>query len=105
MPLALILVRWVHLSASMLLAGLFLFEAVIVVPAARKPAAGIGHLLGRIHRLTCRTALWTFLVALISWFAWSWLVASTMSGDDLIDCLQSGGWLTGTQFGHVPGEH
>ena len=40
MPLALILVRWLHLSASILLASLFLFEAVIVVPAARKPSAG-----------------------------------------------------------------
>ena len=104
MPLALILVRWLHLSASMLVAGLFLFEAVIVVPAARKPSTDFGHLLGRIHQLTCRTALWTLLVALMSWFAWSWLVASTMSGDDLIDCLQSGDWLTvltGTQFGHI----
>jgi hypothetical protein len=34
----------------------FLFQAVIVVPAARNPSAGIGHLIGRIHRLTCRTA-------------------------------------------------
>jgi copper resistance protein D len=104
MPLALILVRWLHLAASILLAGLFLFEAVIVVPAARKPSTGIGYLLGRIHRLTCRTALWTLLVSLISWFAWSWLVASTMSGDDLIECLQNGDCLTvltGTQFGHV----
>jgi putative copper resistance protein D len=104
MPLALILIRWLHLSASMLLAGLFLFEAVIVVPAARKPSANIGHLLGRIHQLTCRTALWTLLVALMSWFGWSWLVASTMTGDDLIECLESGDWLTvltGTQFGHI----
>ena len=29
MPLALILVRWLHLSASILLASLFLFEAAI----------------------------------------------------------------------------
>src|SRR5580704_4569004 len=104
MPLALILVRWLHLSASMLLASLFLFEAVIVIPAARKPSANIGHLLGRIHQLTCRTALWTLLVALMSWFGWSWLVASTMTGDDLIECLQTGDWLTvltGTQFGHI----
>ena len=104
MPLALILVRWLHLLASMLLAGLFLFEAVIVLPAARKPSADIGHLLGRIHRLTCRTALWTLLVALLSWFAWSCLVASTMTGDNLIECLQTGDWLTvltGTQFGHL----
>jgi len=104
MPLALILVRWLHLSASILLASLFLFEAVIVVPTARKASADVGHLLGRIHQLTCRTALLTLLVALISWFGWSWLVASTMTGDDLIECLQSGDWLTvltGTQFGHI----
>ena len=104
MPLALILVRWLHLLASILLASLFLFEAVIVLPAARKLSAGIGQLLDTIHWLTCRTALWTLLVALMSWFAWSWLVASTMSGDDLIECLQSGDWLTvltGTQFGHI----
>jgi putative copper resistance protein D len=81
-----------------------LFEAVIVAPAARKPSAGIGHLLGRIHQLTCLAALWALLVALMSWFGWSWLVASTMSGDDLIQCLQTGDWLTvqtGTQFGHI----
>lgn len=65
MPIVLILIRWLHLSASMLLAGLFLFQAVIVAPAARNPLADIGHLLGRIHRLTCRTALWTLLVALM----------------------------------------
>ena len=40
----------------------------------------------------------------MSWFGWSWLVASTMTGDNLIECLQSGDWLTvltGTQFGHI----
>jgi copper resistance protein D len=104
MPLALILVRWLHLTASILLAGLFLFEAVIVIPAARKPAANIGHLLARMHQLTCRAALWTLLVALLSWFAWSCIVASTMTGDNLIECVQSGDWLTVltvTQFGHL----
>jgi putative copper export protein len=104
MPIALILVRWLHLSASMLPRACFLFQAVIVVPAARNPSAGIGHLLGRIHRLTCRTAFWTLLVALMSWFGWSWLVASTMSGDDLIECLRTGDWLTaltGTLFARI----
>jgi copper resistance protein D len=104
MPLALMLVRWLHLSASILLASLWLFNAVILVPAAKKPSAGIGHLFDTIDQLTCRTALWTLLVALISWLGWSWLVASTMTGDDLIECLQSGDWLTvltETQFGHI----
>jgi putative copper resistance protein D len=104
LTLALILVRWLHLSASILLASLFLFEAAILLPTMRKPSAGVGHLLETIRRLTCRTALWTVLVALMSWFAWSWLVASAMSGDDLLQCLQSGDWwtvLTGTHFGSI----
>jgi len=104
MPLALILVRWLHLSASILLASLFLFKTAILLPATRKPSSGIGHLLDTMHRLTWRIALWTLLMALISWFAWSWLVALTMTGDDLVGCLQSGDWLTvltGTQFGHI----
>jgi copper resistance protein D len=104
MPVPLILVRWSHLSTSILLASLFLFEAAIVFPATRRPSVELGHLLDRIHHLTCRTALWTLLVWLLSWFAWSWLVASAMSGDDLIECLQNGDWLTvlnGTQFGRI----
>ena len=102
MSLALILVRWLHLSASILLASLFLFEAAILVPAVKKPTTEIGH--HQIYRLTCRAALWTLLVALISWFAWSWLAAATMTGDDLIECFQTGDWLTvltRTQFGHI----
>jgi copper resistance protein D len=104
MPVALILVRWLHLSASILLASLFLFEAVIVVPAARRPSARAGHLLDMVQKLTRRTGLWTLLVALMSWFGWSWLVASTMTGDDLVECLESGDWLTvltATQFGYI----
>ena len=104
MPLALILVRWLHLSASILLASLFLFMAAIVLPATRKSSAAMGDLLDTMQLLTCRTALWTLLVALMSWFGWSWLVASTMTGDDLIETLQSGDWLTvltGTQFGRI----
>src|SRR5271165_1571629 len=85
MPIALISVRWLHLLTSILLASLFLFEAAILLPATRKPSSDIGHLLDTIHRLTWRTALWTLLMALISWFAWSWLVASTMTGDDLVE--------------------
>jgi copper resistance protein D len=104
MTLALILVRWVHLSASILLASLFLFEIVILHPAARKLSEAHWHLLETSHRLTCRTALWTLLMAFLSWFAWSWLVAASMTGDDLLKCFQSGDWsnvLTGTQFGRL----
>jgi len=81
-----------------------LFEEAIVLPATRKSSTDTGHLLDTIHRLTRRAALWTLLVVLTSWFGWSWLVASTMTGDDLIDCLGNGDWLTiltGTEFGHL----
>jgi putative copper resistance protein D len=104
MTLALILVRWLHLSASIVLAGLFVFEQTIIIPAARMPSETTACLLDTVHRLTCRAALWTLLAFLVSWFAWSWLVASIMSGDGLVECLQNGDWLTvltGTQFGHV----
>ena len=104
MSFGLILVRWSHLSASLLLAGMFMFETVIVAPVARKPTADVEHLLSEIHRLTVRVALWALIIALISWVAWGWLVASAMTGDDLIECLQTGDWLTvltGTQFGHL----
>jgi len=104
MTVALILVRWLHLSASILLASLFLFEAAILLPATRKCSTDTGHLLDTIHRLIRRAAWWTLLVALTSWFGWSWLVASIMTGDDLLECLRCGDWLTvltGTEFGHL----
>jgi putative copper resistance protein D len=102
--LALILARWVHLSASILLASLFLFEEVILLPTLAKSSAGPGPLFNTIHRLTHRTAWWTLLVVLLSWFVWSWLIASTMTGGDLLECLPSGDWLTvvtGTLFGQI----
>jgi hypothetical protein len=41
--------RWLHLSASILLASQFLFEAAIVLPATRKSSAAMGHLLDTIQ--------------------------------------------------------
>jgi copper resistance protein D len=104
MSLALILVRWLHLSASILLASLFLFEAAIVFPAARKPSAGSEQQLETLQQLTRGAAWWTLLAAFISWFAWSWILAATMCGDGLGQSLQNGDWitvLTRTQFGHL----
>jgi putative copper resistance protein D len=93
-----------HLSASILQASLFLFETIIVSPAPRKPSAVTEQLLERFHRLTCRAAWWALSTALISWFVWSWLLASMMSGDSLVESLQSSDWLSMllvTQFGHI----
>jgi copper resistance protein D len=104
MSLALILMRWLHLSASILVASLFLFEAAIVFPAAREPSTGTKRLLETFQRLICRAAWWMLLTALVSWFVWSWLLASMMTGDGLVESLESGDWssiLTETQFGHL----
>ena len=104
MPLALTLVRWVHFSASILLAGLFLFETIILIPASRMRPAVSDRLLERFRGRTYPAACLIFLLVFVSWFAWSWLVASAMTGDDLIQCLQRGDWWTvlkGTQFGHT----
>jgi copper resistance protein D len=86
------------------MASLFLFEAAIMSPATRKSSAATGYLLDKIHWHICRTAFWTLLATLLSWFVWSWLVASTMTGEELMECLQNGDWwtvLATTQFGHI----
>jgi copper resistance protein D len=104
MTLALILVRWLHLSASILLGGLFLFQLTILVPVTKKTSEATGDLLERVHRFICRFAFRTLFLGFVSWFVWSWLVASIMSGDDLVASLQSGDWVTiliETQFGHI----
>jgi copper resistance protein D len=104
MALVLTLVRWVHLSASILLAGIYLFETVTVEPVAGKRPADVENVLGVFRRLSWSTARWTLLVLLLSWFSWGWLVAANMSGDPLLECLLTGDWwsvLTSTQFGHL----
>ena len=104
MMLALILVRWLHLSASILLAGLFLFQSTILAPATKKTSEATGDLLERFYRSIFRFAFKTLFLGFVSWFVWSWLVASIMSGDDFAASLQSGDWVTilvETQFGHI----
>jgi copper resistance protein D len=104
MTLALILVRWLHLSTSILLGGLFLFQSTILPPPTKKTSQATGDLLQRIRRQICRLAFRTLFLGFVSWFVWSWLAASIMSGDDLVASLQSGDWvsiLVETQFGHI----
>ena len=104
MSLLQISVRWVHLSASILLAALFLFELVAVAPFARKLPQTIQSPFLSLRRLTRRLAWWTWSIAQISWVAWLWLVTARMSGEDLIACINSDALSTvlfSTQFGHL----
>ena len=104
MSLLQISVRWVHLSASILLAALFLFERVAVAPFARKLPQTIQSPFLSLRRLTRRLAWWTWSIAQISWVAWLWLVTARMSGEDLIACINSDALSTvlfSTQFGHL----
>jgi copper resistance protein D len=100
----LVIARWVHLCASILLAALFLFEIVIVAPYVRKPAEINQPLFLSLHQLTRRIAWWIWSIVQISWIAWLWLVTASMSGEDLIACINPdalGTVLFATQFGHL----
>jgi putative copper resistance protein D len=102
--LLLIGVRWLHISASILLAALFLFEPVIVAPFARKPARTIQPLFLSVRRSRSRFVWWAWSFAQISWIAWLWLITASLSGEDLAACISSGAigtLLFSTQFGHL----
>jgi putative copper resistance protein D len=104
MALLLVIVRWVHLWASILLAALFMFELVIVGPFVRNPPENILPLFLSLRRLTHRFAWWICAVAQISWIAWLWLITASMSGEDVIACINSealGTMLFATQFGRL----
>ena len=104
MALLQIIVRWVQILASILLAALFLFEPVIVAPFVRKPAKTVQPLFLSLCRLNRRVAWWTWSIVQISWIVWLWLITASMSGEDLIACISSdalGTVLFSTQFGHI----
>lgn len=102
MTLLLVIVRWAHIGASILLASLFWFEVVIARPLLANPSEIIRPLSESILRLNHRLAWRIGLVALISWIGWLWLVSASMSGEDLpISPDIVGSVLLGTQFGHL----
>ena len=57
-----------------------------------------------VCRFTYRFARWLWAIAQISWIAWLWLITASMSGEDMIGCINSeafGTVLFATQFGHL----
>ena len=95
-----IIARAVHIGASVLLAGIFTFDVVILTPARRVESCDsyeIGH---RLFRL----AAWSIVAALLSALLWFWLEVASMSGLPLKSAFASAAWRTvlfETQFGRV----
>jgi copper resistance protein D len=100
----LIAIRWVHLSASVVLASIFVFKIVILAPLFNessawstfnsKPLLGLGD--GLVWKI--------WLAETISNFLWLWIVSASMSGVDLQTALDPDTWskvLFGTKFGHL----
>jgi len=96
-------VRGVHLAATVVPAGGYVFLRWIAGPAANLPAVSASQLAGL--RIWLRSVMrWSLLVALVSGGFWLCAEAQNMSGQPLHEALSPeilGTVLGGTQFGHV----
>jgi len=96
----LIIARGMHIGASILFAGIFTFDLIILFPAAR-PSSGGSH---KVERNLFRLAVWSLLAALLSALLWFWLEVASMNELSLKDALSTTAWQTvlfQTQFGRV----
>ena len=96
----LIIARAVHIAASILLAGIFTFDLVMLAPARR---LGSGDFYEIEHRLF-RLAAWSIVAALLSALLWFCLEVASMSGLSLKSAFAATAWRTvlfETQFGRV----
>ena len=96
----LIAARAVHIVASILLAGIFTFDLVILVPARRLGSDDVREI---ERRLSC-LAVWSLVAALLSALLWFWLEVASMSELPLENSFSAAAWRTvllETQFGRV----
>ena len=96
----LIIARGVHIGASILLAGIFTFDLVILAPVARL-GSGDSH---EIENQLFRVAVWSLVAALFSALLWFWLEVASMSGLPLKNAFSSTAWRTvlfETLFGRI----
>ena len=96
----LIIARAIHIGASMLLAGIFTFDLVMLAPA-RRPGSDDLH---EIERRLFRLALWSLVATLFSALLWFCLEVASMSGLPLTNVFSVTAWPTilfETQFGRV----
>ena len=96
----LIIARALHIAASILLAGIFTFDLVILAPAGR---LGNDDSHDTEHRLF-RLAAWSIVAALFSALLWFSLEVESMSGLPFKGAFSTTAWRTvlfETQFGRV----
>jgi putative copper resistance protein D len=100
----LIAIRWGHLSASVVLASIFVFKVVVFAPLFKDPSAwptlSSKPLLGFGDGFAWK--IW--VTGTISNLLWLWVVSASMNGVDLLTALGPDAWSTvlfGTKFGHL----
>jgi putative copper resistance protein D len=96
----LIIARAVHIGASILLAGIFTFDLVILGRDARDGNGDFHEIERRLFRL----AVWSLVAAFFSGLLWFWLEVASMSELSLKNAFSTTGWRTvlfETQFGRV----
>jgi putative copper resistance protein D len=96
----LIIARAVHIGASILLAGIFTFDLVILAPVARF-GSGDSH---EVENQLFRVAVWILVAALFSALLWFWLEVASMSGSPLKNAISATAWRTvlfETLFGRI----
>ncbi len=96
----LIVLRAAHLAATILLAGIFTFNAVI---PGGKGCDEPGALHG-IERRLFRVACWSLITAFVSWLLWCWLEVASMNSLPLKAAFARTAWqpvLFDTLFGRV----
>ena len=96
----LIVARAVHIAASILIAGIFTFD-VVVLGSIRLPGSDGFH---EIERSLLRLAVWALVAALVSAVLWFSLEVLSMTGLSFLGAFSDRAWqvvLLETVFGHV----
>ena len=100
MVTTLIVTRAVQIAASILIAGIFTFDFVMLGLTGRSESNDLHEIERRFFRL----AFWSLIAALLSALLWFWLEVASMSELSLKDALSTPAWraiLFETQFGRV----
>jgi putative copper resistance protein D len=96
----LIAARTAHIGASILLAGIFTFDAIIL---SLSDGVGTGDF-QEVERRLLRLAVWSLIAAILSGLLWFWLEVASMNELSLKNALSAAAWRTvlfETRFGRV----
>jgi putative copper resistance protein D len=100
MVTTLIITRAVQIAASMLIAGIFTFDFIMLGLTGRSESNDLQEIERRLFRL----AFWSLIAALLSALLWFWLEVASMSELSLKNAVSTTAWravLFETQFGRI----